>query len=75
MVSCRPLCSSMGEVMKEVEHGYAAFNCYLDHWDLLRESDRVAWRLSMDPIDQLINKEEKVHAAKATAQASCIKLC
>ncbi len=74
-VSRRPLCAPMGEVMKEAEHGYAAFARSLDHQDLLRESDRVAWRLPMDPIDQLINKEEKVHAAKVTAQASCIKLC
>jgi hypothetical protein len=66
-VSCKPLCAPMGEVMKEAEHGYAAFNHSLDHQDLLRESDRVAWRLLMDPIDQLINKEEKVHAAKVTA--------
>jgi hypothetical protein len=47
----------------------------LDHQDLLRESDRVARRLSIDPIDQLVNKEEKVHAAKVTARASHIKLC
>jgi hypothetical protein len=29
----------------------------------------------MDPIDQLINEEEKVHAAQVTAQASCMELC
>ncbi len=29
----------------------------------------------MDPIDQLINKEEKVHTAKVTARASHIELC
>ncbi len=74
-VSRRPLCAPMGDVMKEAEHGYAAFDRSLDHQDLLRESNRVAWRLSMDPIDQLINKEEKVHAAKVTARASCIELC
>ena len=65
----------MGEVMKEAEHSYAAFDRSLDHQDLLHESNRVAWRLLMDPIDQLINKEEKVHTAKVTAQASCIELC
>jgi hypothetical protein len=64
----------MGEVMKEAEHGYAAFDRSLDHQDLLHELDRVARRLSMDLIDQLINKEEKVHAAKVTARASHIKL-
>jgi hypothetical protein len=65
----------MGKVMKEAEHGYTVFNRSLDHQVLLRESNRVAWRLLMDPIDQLINEEEKVHAAKVTAQASCIELC
>jgi hypothetical protein len=49
----------MGEVMKEAEHGYAAFDCSLDHQDILHESNRVAQRLSMDPIDQLINKKRK----------------
>ncbi len=53
--------------MKEAEHSYAAFDRSLDHQDLLHESNRVAWRLLMDPIDQLINEEEKVHAAKVTA--------
>jgi hypothetical protein len=65
----------MGEVMKEAPHGYAAFNRSLDHQDFLHESNRVAQRLLMDPIDWLINKEEKVHAAKVTAQASRIELC
>jgi hypothetical protein len=40
---------------------------------ILRESERVAWRLLMDPIDQFISKEEKVHTAKVNAQASCIE--
>ncbi len=66
-VSRRPLCAPMGKVMKQAEHGYTVFNPSLDHQVLLRESNRVAWRLLMDPIDQLINKEEKVHAAKVTA--------
>jgi hypothetical protein len=73
MISRRPLCAPMGEGMKETERAYAVFDCSLGKQDLLHESERVAWRLLMDPIDQCINKEEKAHIAKANAQASCIE--
>jgi hypothetical protein len=66
-ISRRPLCAPMGEGMKETECAYAVFDRSLDKQDLLRESKRVAWRLLMDPIDEFIIKEEKVHTAKANA--------
>jgi hypothetical protein len=66
-ISRRPLSVPMGEGMKETELAYAFFDRSLDKQDLLHESKRVAWRLIMDPIDQCINKEEKVHTAKVNA--------
>jgi hypothetical protein len=57
----------MGEGMKETKRACTVFDCSLDKQDLLCESKRVALRLLMDPIDQFINKEAKVHTAKANA--------
>ncbi len=66
-ISRRPLCAPMGEGMKETECGYAVSDRFWDKKDLLHGFERVAWRLLMDPIDQVINEEEKVHIAKANA--------
>ncbi len=62
------------EVFKEAEHDYSDFDRSLDEQELLRESDRVARRLLMKPIDLLFSKEEKVHATKENARASRIAL-
>jgi hypothetical protein len=63
-------CKSLG---KETESPYTTFNRSMHEQDLLRESEKVARRLLMDPIDKIIDEKENTNAAKASTQASCIE--
>jgi hypothetical protein len=75
MMSRKSLGSPMEETRKEkeTESPYATFDRSLDEQDLLRESEKVAWRLLMDPIDKIIDEEENANAAKGGTQESCIE--
>jgi hypothetical protein len=69
----KSLGTPMEETRKETESPYAAFDHSLDKQDLLRESEKVAWRLLMDHFDTIIDEKENTNAAKASTQMSCIE--